>query len=216
MNNSNDNISISSLNIFQKMLRITSELEPIGKSSQVATGTKGSYKGVAEKDVIDVIKPLEEKYGVYSYPRERVVLESQMYEIETQYGDKPPQKKMSFMTRIMTTYRFVNVDNPEEFVETVTFAEGIDTNDKGSGKAMTYCDKYALLKAYKISTNADENDNGNVGDMPALMPQSSPYDVNNYPPPPPEPPQYRNYNNKRTASSRNNQPSQNGVGRWNG
>lgn len=76
MNNSNDNIPTSSFNIFQKMLRITSELEPIGKSSQVATGTKGSYKGVAEKDVIDVIKPLEEKYGVYSYPRERVVLES--------------------------------------------------------------------------------------------------------------------------------------------
>ena len=37
----------------------------------------------------------------------------------------------------------------------VTFAEGIDAQDKGSGKAMTYGDKYALMKAYKISTGDD-------------------------------------------------------------
>ena len=50
---------------------------------------------------------------------------------------------------------FVNVDNPEEFIETTVFSEGIDTQDKGSGKAMTYGDKYALMKMYKISTGDD-------------------------------------------------------------
>jgi hypothetical protein len=59
------------------------------------------------------------------------------------------------MTRIETTYRFVNVDKPDEFIEIVSFAEGIDSQDKGSGKAMTYADKYALMKAYKISTGDD-------------------------------------------------------------
>ena len=41
----------------------------------------------------------------------------------------------------------------------VTFAEGIDAQDKGSGKAMTYGDKYALMKAYKISTGDDPDQN---------------------------------------------------------
>ena len=59
------------------------------------------------------------------------------------------------MTRIKTVYRFVNIDNPEQYIETITFAEGIDTQDKGSGKAMTYADKYALMKSYKISTGED-------------------------------------------------------------
>jgi hypothetical protein len=63
------------------------------------------------------------------------------------------------MTRIETVYRFVNVDQPEEYIETTTFAEGIDTQDKGSGKAMTYADKYALMKAYKISTGDDPDQN---------------------------------------------------------
>ena len=49
----------------------------------------------------------------------------------------------------------MNIDKPEEFVETITFAEGIDSQDKGSGKAMTYSDKYALMKSYKISTGED-------------------------------------------------------------
>ena len=64
-------------------------------------------------------------------------------------------KKTTFMTRIETTYRFVNMDKPDEFIEIISFAEGIDSQDKGSGKAMTYADKYALMKAYKISTGDD-------------------------------------------------------------
>ena len=59
------------------------------------------------------------------------------------------------MTRIKTVYRFINIDNPADFMETTTFAEGIDSQDKGSGKAMTYADKYALMKSYKISTGED-------------------------------------------------------------
>ena len=59
------------------------------------------------------------------------------------------------MSRIETTYRFVNIDNPEEYVDTTALAEGIDSQDKGSGKAMTYSDKYALMKCYKVSTGED-------------------------------------------------------------
>ena len=77
-----------------------------------------------------------------------------MLESENEYQGKVT-KKTTFMTRIKTVYRFVNIDEPSEYVDTVTFAEGIDPQDKGSGKAMTYADKYALMKAYKISTGDD-------------------------------------------------------------
>jgi hypothetical protein len=73
-----------------------------------------------------------------------------MLETDTQYGTKT-----SFMSRIKTVYRFVNIEKPDDYIETTTFAEGIDSQDKGSGKAMTYADKYALMKAYKISTGDD-------------------------------------------------------------
>ena len=137
------------MNIFEKMSAITAELQTVAKNLTVGEG-KNEYKAVGERDILDAVKPLENKYGVYSYPCSRKVLESNMFETETKYGIRT-----TFMTRIETTYRFVNIEKPDEYIETTTFAEGIDSQDKGSGKAMTYSDKYALMKGYKISTGDD-------------------------------------------------------------
>lgn len=141
-------------NIFQRMAAITDELQTVAKNLTVSTGKNNSYKAVSERDILDAVKPLEAKHGIYSYPVNRTILESHMLESESSYNGNVT-KKTTFMTRIETIYRFVNVDKPEEYIETTTFAEGIDTQDKGSGKAMTYGDKYALMKAYKISTGDD-------------------------------------------------------------
>lgn len=146
------------LNIYQKLAAITAELQIVGKNLTVGYG-KNQYKAVSERDIIDAVKPLESKYGIYSFPCDRRVIESRILESEKrtkdQSGNETTTTSTTFMTRIETTYMFVNTDNPEEHVETVTFAEGIDTQDKGSGKAMTYADKYALMKMYKISTGDD-------------------------------------------------------------
>lgn len=146
------------MNIFQKMAAITNELQTVAKNLTVSTGGKNSYKAVSERDIIDAVKPIECKYGIYSYPCDRQIIESQTLESESEYNGKVT-KKTTFFSRIKTTYRFVNIDKPDEYIETITFAEGIDAQDKGSGKAMTYGDKYALMKAYKISTGDDPDQN---------------------------------------------------------
>lgn len=145
---------MSALNIHQRMAAITAELQTVAKNLNVETGKGKGYKAVSERDVIDAVKPLEAKHGVYSYPASRRVLESAALESESEWNGKVT-KKTTFFERIETVYRFVNTDDPTDFIETTTFAEGIDSQDKGSGKAMTYADKYALMKAYKISTGDD-------------------------------------------------------------
>lgn len=145
---------MSALNIHQRMAAITAELQTVAKNLNVETGKGKGYKAVSERDVIDAVKPIEAKHGVYSYPASRRVLESAALESESEWNGKVT-KKTTFFERIETVYRFVNTDDPTDFIETTTFAEGIDSQDKGSGKAMTYADKYALMKAYKISTGDD-------------------------------------------------------------
>ena len=147
------------MNIYQRMAAITAELKAVEKDLTVQTTKTSSYKAVSERGILDAVKPLEEKYRVYSYPISREVLESNLIQNDNVYEDNKGNKtitpKTTYMTRIKTVYRFVNIDNPADYTETTTFAEGIDTQDKGSGKAMTYADKYALMKSYKVSTGED-------------------------------------------------------------
>lgn len=138
-------------NIYQRMSAITAELRTVAKDLTVQTGKGGgSYKAVSERDVLDAVKPLEERHGVFSFPFAREIVASEWMEQKSQYGTK-----LSNFIRTKTIYRFVNIDAPDEFVDVVSYGDGIDSGDKAAGKAMTYCDKYALLKAYKISTGDD-------------------------------------------------------------
>lgn len=59
------------------------------------------------------------------------------------------------------TIRFVNIDKPDDFFDVPTFGYGIDPQDKGPGKAMSYAVKYALLKALGLETG-DDPDHDNI------------------------------------------------------
>ena len=145
----------TSKNIFQRLSAITLELSTVAKNLEVGTG-KSQYKAVGEADVLRAVKPLEAKHGVYSYPYSRQIIESGTIENEKiDYQTKEKIVQKSLFERIETIYRFVNVDNPTEYIDITTYGDGIDTQDKGVGKAMTYGDKYALMKAYKIITGDD-------------------------------------------------------------
>ena len=140
-------------NIYKKMSAITAELTAVAKNLNVGIG-KSAYKAVGEADVLAAVKPLEEKHGVYSYPYSRKIVEADLVTTTSEYQGKVTEKTNRYL-RIETVYRFVNIDNPEEYIDITTYGDGIDPQDKAVGKAMTYSDKYALLKAYKIITGED-------------------------------------------------------------
>ena len=147
---------MSELNIYQRLSKITEELGVVAKNLSVGTG-RSSYKAVGEADILNAVKPLEIKHGVYSFPLDRELVSQEILQ-----GEKPGYKKddpvvktLKFFMRLKTTYRFVNIDKPSEFVDQVSYGDGVDSLDKSPGKAMTYSDKYSLMKAYKIMTGDD-------------------------------------------------------------
>lgn len=153
--------TVKEMNIYERLSAITDELGVVAKNLNVVLGSN-AYKAVGERDILDAVKPLEKKYRVYSYPSSRV-LES--FENERFVG------KVVF--RVETTYKFVNIDNPEDFIEITSYGDGVDTQDKAPGKAMTYADKYALMKAYKISTGEDPDQEASPEDKPAASKKES-------------------------------------------
>lgn len=141
------------MNIYEKLACITAELSAVAKNLKVGEG-KSSYKAVGEADVLAAVKPLESKYKVYSYPLSRSVIDSDVITTKKFYNGQESESSKFFM-RVETIYRFVNCEDPTEFIDVTTYGDGIDSGDKAPGKAMTYGDKYALLKAYKIITGDD-------------------------------------------------------------
>ena len=131
------------------MQKITAEVSTVAKNLEVGFGSS-KYKAVGEADILRAVKPIEEKYGVYSYPYDREIVESGTMEREGRNG-----KTIQLYLRVKTVYRFVSVDDPASYLDIVSYGDGVDTQDKAPGKAMTYSDKYALMKAYKIQTGDD-------------------------------------------------------------
>ena len=145
-------------NIYQRMSAITDEINRVAKNLTVGEG-KFEYKAAGEADILAAVKPAEAKHGIYSYPLEREIIETNVLtNISTDYKGNSVEKKQLFM-RIRVVYRFINVDNPDQYIDIVSYGDGIDPGDKGCGKAMTYADKYALMKAYKIETGDDPDQN---------------------------------------------------------
>lgn len=150
------------LNIYEKMALATARIERVKKSLTIEISKTNSYKAVSEGGVLEAVKPIEEELGIYSYPIERGIVDKDIVTTTSEYNGNVKESSKFFM-RVETTYRFVNIDKPEEYLDIITYGDGIDSGDKAPGKAMTYADKYALLKAYKIETGEDPDANASEG-----------------------------------------------------
>lgn len=151
------------MNLYEKLLAITDEIGSVNKNLVVGEG-KASYKAVGEADVLKAVKELEIKHKIYSYPFSRQIVDSSILQTEKEYKGEVKRGNQIFL-RIETVYRFVDVEKPEDYIDVTTYGDGVDTQDKAPGKAMTYSDKYALLKAYKIVTGDDPDQNASPDNM---------------------------------------------------
>ena len=151
------------MNLYEKLLNITNEMGNVNKNLTVGEG-KSAYKAVGEADVLKAVKELEFKHGIYSYPFSRKIIDSSILQTEKEYKGETKKGNQIFL-RIETVYRFVNIENPDEFIDITTYGDGVDTQDKAPGKAMTYSDKYALLKAYKMITGDDPDQTASPDNM---------------------------------------------------
>lgn len=134
------------------MSLVTDRIKTVPKNITVGVGN-AQYKAVSEKDILAAVKDAEKDVGIFSYPSARKVILDNEFKTTNSKG----YEVINRFVRVETTYRFVNVDEPSEFIEVIAYGDGLDNGDKAPGKAVTYSDKYALMKAYKIETG-DEVD----------------------------------------------------------
>lgn len=141
-------------NIFARIQAVSDEIKTIEKSLNVSTGGSSSYKAVADLNVTCAIRKAEVNAGVVSIPIKQELVKSEIVTTKDKYGSE----KINYVDVVKMTLRIYNIDKPEEYIDVESFGRGLDTGDKGFGKASTYARKYALLNAYKIATGEDPDE----------------------------------------------------------
>lgn len=138
------------MNIYQKIQAVSNDIKNIEKNMTVGKGAY-AYKAVQDIDVTLEAKRAETKYGLVSIPVRQELVRSDIVKTMKDNGSEGVQ----YVDIVKMTLRIVNLEDPTEFVEVESFGRGLDSGDKGFGKASTYARKYAILNAYKIATGED-------------------------------------------------------------
>lgn len=143
-------MSETKLNLYEKIQAVSNEVNNISKSMTVGSGSY-SYKAVSDIAVTLAVKKAETKYKITSIPIRQELINSEV--IKTL--NKENKEVLTYVDNVKLTLKIIDLENIESFIEVESFGKGIDSGDKGFGKASTYARKYALLNAYKIATGED-------------------------------------------------------------
>ena len=139
-------------NIFQKINKVMNDVKYLMKDDKVVTNAKtgASYKAITEEKVTSELRKAMIKHGIVIIPIEMITKR----EDET-LKDFQGNDKVNRITTVETRYRIQNIDDKDDYIIAVSAGTGVDTQDKGVGKAMTYAYKYLLLRTFAIPTGED-------------------------------------------------------------
>ena len=138
------------MNLYEKILGVSMKVKNIEKNMSVGSGNY-AYKAVSDLDVTLQVKEAENEFKLVSIPIKQELVSSEVIRTLKE-GNK---ETLTYVDNIKMTLRIIDIEEPTMFIDVESFGKGIDSGDKGFGKASTYARKYALLNAYKIATGED-------------------------------------------------------------
>lgn len=137
--------------IYKKLLEVQKHV--IGLKKDTSTGSySGSYKYVSGDKVLSFIKPIMNDIGLL-LKQEVVRVENELIKYPVKGGEK---SEMLFKMWIRFTW--IDVETGETDVNEF-FSSGMNDFEKGVGSALTYSERYFLLKYFHIATDEDDIDN---------------------------------------------------------
>ncbi|WP_258079903.1 ERF family protein [Enterococcus faecalis] len=138
----------SKLNVYQKLAYVRQKAPYIQKSKR---GQQYSYVG--SSDVLSALNTVINQVGLILKPEivAHQVRESQDEVWKADKVKKEPvaKKRTTYFTELELMMTWINIHNPSEIVACSWYSQGVDIEgEKGVGKALTYAEKYFLLKFF--------------------------------------------------------------------
>jgi len=136
------------MNIHQKLLNVRKSVPFLEKDE-----SGPQFKYISAAAILAKLRVAMDEEGLLLVPR---VIGKELREYQSDKGTQ------IFLTELKMHFTWVNVDEPTEQIKCPWYTQGIDyASERGVGKALTYGEKYFLLKFFNIPTEkADDPDAG--------------------------------------------------------
>jgi hypothetical protein len=140
------------VNIYQKLVEVRKAVPYLQKEA------KGhQYNYVSSSQVLAAVRKKMDEVGLLLIPS--------VVDKEVHIDGK------NIFTELKMEFTWVNAEKPDETIKTPWYGQGMDiAGEKGVGKALTYAEKYFLLKFFNIATDKDDPDAFQHKDEPEKRP----------------------------------------------
>lgn len=152
-------IELEPMNVYEALAWVQAELRAVGKNKKTSgNGPKYAFRSIDH--VIQALHPLLGKAGILLVP--------QVLSFHTE-DHRWSENKSEPMTVFQVRYRVIASDGSKlpKSLCPVMFAQGIDSGDKGPGKALSYAYKAAISQLFSIPTDDPAMDNEHRNGPPA-------------------------------------------------
>ena len=134
------------MNLYQKLVEIQKSVRSLAKDSYA-----NSYQYVSGSKVLDAVRERMDQLGILLIPDV-----DKFENIRIDYQVKNGSKS-EMLTKVDLTFTWIDAESGDKLP--VKFgANGMNNWDKGFGSALTYAERYFLLKFFHIATDEDDVD----------------------------------------------------------
>jgi hypothetical protein len=141
------------MNLYQKLHHIQCEILGLSKNKK-----SFGYSYVNGDKVLEYIKPLMNELGLI-LKQEIISIKNKRHDYQTGSAEKKNLKdKSEILSKVMMRFTWIDTDTGEKD-ENSFGANGMNDWEKGLGSALTYGERYFLLKFFHIATDQDDIDN---------------------------------------------------------
>lgn len=141
------------MNIYQKLIEVRKSVPYLQKEN------KGfQYNYVSSSQVLAGLKSKMDEVGLLLIPSvTSKTVTADTYDKADAKGNV--KRTVDYFTELEMMFIWVNAEKPDEKIECKWYGQGVDTaGEKGVGKALTYAEKYFMLKFFNIPTDKDDPD----------------------------------------------------------
>lgn len=135
------------MSIYKKLLKVQKKVKGLSKDKK-----SHNYDYVTGNKLLSFIKPIMDEEGLI-LKQEVLSIDNERQDYKTKYGEKS-----EVLSKVMMRFTWIDTETGEKD-ENLFGANGQNDWEKGLGSALTYAERYFLLKFFHIATDEDDIDN---------------------------------------------------------